>query len=224
MKPTEDQIIIEAIMGSHAYGLARPDSDLDFHGCWVWPNERFLGIDLPSKKDLTYHSVGEEKDFTYHELQKWASLAASCNPTILELLWRGEYTRITPAGQLLVDNRSEFLSRSAVVAKYGGYATAQAKNFLAHGDDTPRYKKEAGHTFRLLEQAKQLLSTGTMDLRVKDPEKFSRMGATSPQELYAEFARGRAQLEEISSPLPERANLDVLNELVLNVRKTFALG
>jgi len=102
---------------------------------------------------------------TPQEFMNWSTkfirLAAKANPTVLEIFYLDDYTIITPVGQMLIDHRATFLSKT-IYASYGGYAIAQARRLNYRGDsfssDTKhRYSKHARHCFRLLQQGRQLL-------------------------------------------------------------------
>ena len=109
-------IILEAVVGSTAYGLATPDSDIDMLGVYVAPTEKILGL-----KSVQETIITKNPDKAIHEVGKFIHLAIQCNPTILELLFLEEYTTLTEEGKLLVDNRQAFLSKKIFNA-YGGYA------------------------------------------------------------------------------------------------------
>jgi predicted nucleotidyltransferase len=217
-KPTDNQIILEALMGSHAFGLATPESDKDYAGIFLEPNDKFLGLNPPNDKSMTYHSVGKEADYTYHELQKFCKLAAACNPSILELLWRDDYTIIMPSGDRLIAIRNYFLSTAGVRNAFGGYAMSQAEKFRRRGRDLPRYTKHARHCFRLLRQGRQLQETGTMTLWIEDPEEFFALGLMGPDALWEKFEAEFAMFDAIQSVLPAEPNKEIINSTILEIR------
>jgi len=96
-----NQIILEGIVGSTAYGLTTPESDIDKLGIYIQPTEDFYGLKLWTEKDFSI--VTTNPDRTLHELGKFCRLALKCNPTITELLWIPEelITLHTPEGILL---------------------------------------------------------------------------------------------------------------------------
>jgi len=105
-----NQIILEGIVGSTAYGLATPESDIDKLGIYIQPTEDFYGLKLWTEKDFSI--VTTNPDRTLHELGKFCRLALKCNPTITELLWIPEelITLHTPEGILLRMMAKNFLS------------------------------------------------------------------------------------------------------------------
>jgi predicted nucleotidyltransferase len=114
--------------GSHAYGLATPESDLDLRGVVIPPKEYFLGFAHRFEQ-----AESREPDLVLYEIRKFFTLAAACNPSILELLWTDaqDYLLVTSLGRRLLDHRSLFLSRRAR-RTFSGYAIAQLKRIQTH--------------------------------------------------------------------------------------------
>jgi len=115
--------------GSHAYGTALPTSDRDYRGVAVPPAPYFYGF-------VNHFEQAEMKspdDTVIFDIRKFFSLAADCNPNIIEVLWqpRSHYRILTAAGHLLLDNRDLFLSRKAKHT-FSGYALSQLKRIRTH--------------------------------------------------------------------------------------------
>jgi len=218
MKP--DNIILEGITGSKAYGLDHADSDTDIKGIYVAPTEKILG--LYNVKETIDHT---DPDWTYHEVEKFIQLAMKGNPTILELLFLDGYTTLSKAGKMLVDNRHLFLS-NIVYKSYGGYALSQARKLNARGGTYGsgrgnRYEKHTRHCFRLLYQGKELLETGTLTVRVTPAmrEELFAIGKSEPSEIIDRFEKEFLEFDKIKSVLPEEPNKEEINKLLLKIRK-----
>lgn len=224
MKP--DNIILEGITGSKAYGLDTEKSDTDIKGIYLLPTRDILriGFDL---KHTTKDSV--DPDWVYHEVGKFMKLVMSGNPTVTELLYLDDYTVMTPIGQMLIDNRDAFLSTKAVNDAYRGYAFAQAKklsNRTEQGLDgydsslKNRFSKHTRHCFRLLMQARQLLETGTLDVRVtpEQREYLFAMGEKTADEVVDEFIKQDEEFENIKSVLPDKPDINKLNNILYDIR------
>jgi hypothetical protein len=114
--------------GSHAYGLATPESDLDLRGVVIPPKEYFLGFAQRFEQ-----AESTDPDLVLYDIRKFFQLAAACNPSIIELLWTGteDHLLVTPLGERLLANRSLFLSRRAKHT-FSGYAVAQLKRIKTH--------------------------------------------------------------------------------------------
>lgn len=218
MKP--DNVILEGITGSKAYGLDHADSDTDIKGIYVAPTEKILG--LYSVKETIDHT---DPDWTYHEVEKFIQLAMKGNPTILELLFLDGYTTLTKAGKMLVDNRHLFLS-NVVYKSYGGYALSQARKLNARGGTYGsgrgnRYEKHTRHCFRLLYQGKELLETGNLTVRVTPAmrEELFAIGKSEPSEIIDRFEKEFLEFDKIKSVLPDEPNKEEINKLLLKIRK-----
>lgn len=120
--------ILLARSGSHAYGLATPESDLDFKGIAIPPRQYFHGF-----LDRFEQAEQHDPDLVVYNITKFFSLAADNNPNILEVLWSEpeDYLQVTPQGQKLIDARQLFLSRKAKHT-FSGYAHAQLCRIKGH--------------------------------------------------------------------------------------------
>jgi predicted nucleotidyltransferase len=114
--------------GSHAYGLATPESDLDLRGIVIPPREYFLGFAHRFEQ-----AESADPDLVIYDIRKFFHLAAACNPSIIELLWTEaeDHLLVTPLGQRLIEHRALFLSRKAKHT-FSGYAVAQLKRIKTH--------------------------------------------------------------------------------------------
>ena len=224
MKP--DNIILEGVTGSTAYGLATEKSDIDIKGVYLLPTKTVLSIGFDPQhttKDNT------DPDWVYHEVGKFMKLALNGNPTVTELLYLDEYTFMTPIGKMLIDNRDAFLSTKAVTNAYSGYAFSQAKklnNRTEQGLDgydsalKNRFAKHTRHCFRLLMQARQLLETGTLDVKVtpEQREYLFAMGEKTAEEVVEEFMRQDTEMKNVVSVLPDEPDYERLDNLLYEIR------
>lgn len=218
MKP--DNIILEGITGSQAYGLDTDTSDTDLKGIYVAPTKDILSL---FKVKETYDHV--DPDFCYHEVGKFINLAIKCNPTVLELLFLDGYTALEKEGKELVDNRHLFLS-NIIFHSYGGYAISQARKLNARGGTfgngrNNRYSKHARHCFRLLYQGRQLLETGTLQVRVSKEmrEELFAIGEMSVSDLVAKFEKEFKEFDNIKSVLPDEPDRQQINKVLLSIRR-----
>lgn len=140
-----DNLIYLAKSGSHAYGTATPDSDIDLFGLVVPP------ADLVFKKDVipgfgdqgeTFHQFvsevnneGQKYDITIYSVIKFAELCRQGNPNIYELCWIPENCVIleTPESQSFINLlRSACLCKS-LYFKYCGFITNHFKQLQSKG-------------------------------------------------------------------------------------------
>lgn len=225
MKPTN--IILEGVTGSTAYGLDTENSDVDIKGVYLLPTREVLSIHFNPNKTTIDHV---NPDWVYHEVAKFMKLAASGNPTITELLFLEEYTVLTEAGRIIVNNRDIFLSTPAIINAYRGYALSQARKLSARqkeGLDSydsalkNRYAKHTRHCFRLLLQARQLLETGTLTLRVSPEERewLFEMGRQEPETVVDRFMEEDSKFENIKSILPDKPRWDQIDSILGWIRR-----
>lgn len=212
------KVVIEAVTGSQAYGLATEDSDIDLKGVYVASTKEVLGLFPP--KDTIDHI---DPDYSYHEVGKFVRLALKCNPTLMELLFMPEYRVLTEEGKMLVDARQAFLSK-IVYKSYGGYAISQARKLQRRGDGEfsgkvkGRYSKHARHCFRLLQQGRELLETGNLTVKVSNPEELFKIGQMSPEDLVAKFEVEFAEFDKIETDLPKVPDYNTINAVLLSIR------
>ena len=224
MKP--DNIVLEGVTGSTAYGLATENSDVDMKGIYLLPTSKVLSLRFNPEKTTVDHT---DPDWVYHEVGKFMNLAAKGNPTISELLWLEEYTVLNDVGKLLVDNRNIFLSTPAIMNAYRGYAFSQAMKLNKRqkegldGYDSAlknRFAKHTRHCFRLLLQAKQLLETGELTVRVTDEQRkwLFEMGEQPPETIVDTFIAEDKKMESIVSVLPDEPNWQKIDDLLVRIR------
>ncbi|WP_442907047.1 nucleotidyltransferase domain-containing protein [Kitasatospora sp. NBC_01250] len=171
------RVLLSGVVGSTAYGLARPGSDVDRLGVFAVATEELHGLRRPAESVVT-----TAPDRTFHEAAKWCRLALVCNPTAGELLWLPEdlYEERTPLGSELIGLRHSFLSAGAVRSAYLGYAGQQLRKLRTRDTSLPetraRAAKHARHLVRLVEQAVGLHETGELRVRLAEPERIWELG------------------------------------------------
>ncbi|MEV0762654.1 nucleotidyltransferase domain-containing protein [Nocardia sp. NPDC050435] len=220
-------LLLEGVVGSVAYGLDTPQSDVDYLGVYVEPTRSFLGLNPPTRDRGTRHGRGAA-DATYHEVGKAMGLILACNPTVTEILWLDEYTVATDFGRELVGLRSSFLSAQRVRHAYFGYAMAQFRRMLTRretqGLQDRRLAKHARHLRRLLWQGHQLYTTGTLPVRLPDPEpyfEFGRQMTTEAGEAAAKalIAEYEQKFDTARTALPQRADEAPLEDFIQRLRR-----
>lgn len=221
--------------GSELHGAkVHGTDDLDIYGVYVEPPETALG--LKGLPHFVWSTAGDDRrngpndvDVTLYSLRKWAGLACKGNPTALHFLFaRGEIE--SPVWAEVVANKNIFLSRDCV-KQFLGFADDQLKRMtgakgrgkkgtrpeieIKYGYDV----KAAMHTLRLLNECKELVSTGHITLPRPEREFLIRVrtGQFSMEqilkmadELFVECKKAG----EETSILPEAVDLDAVSKLV----------
>lgn len=215
-------LLLSGIVGSVAYGLAGPGSDVDRIGVFAAPTVAFHGLRRPTESVVT-----TDPDVTLHEAGKYCGLALSGNPTAIELMWLPDdcYETRTGFGERLIAIRSAFLSAPRVRAAYLGYATQQFRKLATRDSSTGgrrRSAKHARHLARLLHQGRVLYATGVLEIRLADPEWFrafgERVAGGALDEAEALVAATERDFDRIHTPLPERPDEETVERWLLDVR------
>jgi predicted nucleotidyltransferase len=217
-----DTVLLEGIVGSTAYGLAGPHSDVDRLGVFAAPTIAFHGLN-PPQESLVEH----DPDRTLHEAGKYCRLALSGNPTALELLWLPAelYEVRTPLGDELVGIRSAFLSAPRVKDAFLGYASQQLDRLVNKRRTgnwlDRRAAKHARHMLRLIDQGLALYETGILPIRLADPERYLDFGAhveADPSLAGPVLAQARERFAAARTVLPEHPDEAVVERWLLRVR------
>lgn len=219
-------VLLAGIVGSTAYGLAHAGSDVDRLGVFAVPTTALHGLRPPAESRVT-----TRPDVTFHEAAKWCRLALVGNPTASELVWLPDelYETRTPLGEELIAIRSAFLCRRAVRDAFLGYATQQFRKLRAHAaagtaEPDARALKNARHLLRLLAQGEQLHATGTMTVRVADPDLLRERAAAvlaDPEHAGALLDAAAERIEHARSPLPEHPDTATVEAWLRRVRAHF---
>lgn len=220
--------LLRGIVGSTAYGLNGPKSDVDRLGIFAYDTYRLFSMSPP--KDSI---VETDPDITLHEIMKAAKLILSCNPTASEILWLDDYEVMTPSGSELIGLRNAFLSSKKVKDSYLGYATQQFKRLLSRGDgkfdsDTGnRTAKHARHLKRLVTQGLELYTTGHLRIKLENPQSyldFGDMVAKNPETVIPFMSRAEEDFKTAVSVLADEPRPAVIQGWINRVRKEFYLG
>jgi len=115
-------IIFEGVVGSQAYGISTPTSDIDTKGVFIQPIEDILGFGYVEQ-------ISDAKnDRTFFEIRRFLQLLQTANPTMLELLnLPDDCIRYKhPIMDLVMVHKERFITK-VCRNSYGGYAIEQIK-------------------------------------------------------------------------------------------------
>lgn len=216
------RILLQGVVGSTAYGLNGPHSDIDRLGVFAYDTVRTFALTPPEES-----KVSTNPDVALHEAAKFARLALANNPSVTELLYLEQYEVRTPLGASLTAIRDAFLSAPKVRKAYLGYASSQFKRLLQRGDgsfssDTrKRTAKHARHLMRLVDQGYELYTTGTVTVRLAEPQKYLDFGeqvAAEPAVAAAFMAHAEERFAAARTVLPDEPRTPVVQAWVNRVR------
>lgn len=200
--------------GSRAYGTAHELSDYDYRGIYIPSDSEIWSF----TKEIKQFDMSDP-DVVIHDIKKFFRLAAKCNPSIIEILFvdPSDIIYASDAGQLIYDNRYNFLSRRAKET-FLGYARAQIVKM--HKNATSDFKHMM-HTVRLVRMGKEILRDTKVNVRRDDAKELLeiRNGAWSEDYLLKWFKDQEAEIEEIcaKSTLPESPDEEDLDRLLNSV-------
>lgn len=242
-----DNLMLETIVGSRAYGCQNPQSDYDVTAIILPRHEHLypqnygfiLGYDnLPDFKRKEFKGkkimIGD-KPFE----AEWVSLieffvhaGLKGSPNLIEVLFvkRELVTVGTKMGWYLKDNRRLFLSMKTFHS-FKGYANGQMHRIRQRNPETEERKsliekygfdiKMGYHTLRLLDQLDQILTVGDIDLmRNKEEHKAMRAGEWGDFDRFdKEFQKRMDHVEELSRKcnLPPQPQQGALKKLLAEI-------
>ncbi|MBX7113536.1 MAG: nucleotidyltransferase domain-containing protein [Myxococcaceae bacterium] len=111
--------IIEATVGSRAWGLAHDASDTDLRGTFVLPFPWTVGL-VEAPRDL----VSADGSQTFWEAAKTVEQALRADPNTLELLFVPSVKPLDEMGEWLLEERDAFVSQ-LIFGSFGRYALSQ---------------------------------------------------------------------------------------------------
>lgn len=228
----QDNLLLETIMGSHAYACERADSDHDVVAIvmpkqeHIYPAEYgfILGFDqIPKFEHKEFKGEKQRQVINNRPIEiEWVSLIDFFNraglkgsPNLVEVLF-AEKTLVTVGtniGYTLRDNRKLFLSLQTFNA-FKGYAFGQLHRIRSkEGVSIDRNAviakygydiKMASHVLRLLDNLDQILVQQDLDLRRNKEEcKAMKKGEWgSIEKLEEEFAKRMSNIEDKARKSP----------------------
>src|SRR5580692_3049301 len=222
--PFTKRLIHLFVGGSELHGAkVHGTDDLDIYGVYVEPPELVLGLN--SMPHFVWSIAGNERrngpkdvDITLYSLKKWAGLACKGNPTALHFLFTKSAV-LSKTWTNILTRRDVFLSRSCV-PQFLGFADAQLKRMtgqLGRGKKGQRpeleekygYDVKAGmHVLRLLQECRELVSTGRITLPRPERDLLIRVrtGKYSMEKVLAMAQEQFIECQEAAkvSILPDR--------------------
>jgi predicted nucleotidyltransferase len=123
-----DRTVLLVRHGSHAYGTNVETSDEDFKGIAIPTKPYFLGsLNRFEQAEL------KDPDTVIYDIRKFFTLAADCNPNIIEVLHTdpADHCLVDPIGEIILDHKNDFLSKR-IKQTFLGYSISQLKRIKTH--------------------------------------------------------------------------------------------
>ncbi|MBI4003005.1 MAG: nucleotidyltransferase domain-containing protein [Nitrospira defluvii] len=160
--PQAHSCILKVLVGSHAHGLAGPESDKDFRSVFVIPTVEMFRVGF---KYQGTRMMKEEEDETSWEVGHFLQLTLQGHPLVLETLvapvvtmddWGAELRQLFP----------QLWSARNAYDSFMNYCENQRKKMLEKKDGRPA--KYAATYLRVLFNLCELLERGTFNVRIAD--------------------------------------------------------
>lgn len=229
--------------GSVAHGMHIPSTDpnsiddLDIMSICVPPISHYYGM-----REFGTRGTLEIKenawDIVAYEARKFIKMLARGNPNVISLLWldKDMYIKLTPAGQLLLDNRDIFATKRMHTSfteyaksqlykmthlAFEGYMGEKRKRLVQRfGYDT----KNAAHLIRLLRMDVEFLKEGCMQVRRPDAAELLaiKRGEWELKKIQEESDRLLLLASKLAahSSLPDGPDWQEVNSLSVAVVRT----
>ncbi|HVJ90387.1 MAG TPA: nucleotidyltransferase domain-containing protein, partial [Labilithrix sp.] len=114
-------VVLETVVGSHAWGLSDAGSDVDQRGIFALPFTWTQGLVAPPE-----NLVSADGSATYWAAGKAVRQALRADPTTLEMLFLPGATPLDPIGEWLLAERDAFVSVE-IYGTFGRYALGQLR-------------------------------------------------------------------------------------------------
>lgn len=235
-------IVLEAEIGSTAYGLNTAASDHDYVAVYLEPAETLFGIAPESKtcidRPRTENAKSQAGDHeqTLYPLRKFASLAAQGNPSVMSVLFSPLITVPDAIGLRIC--RDMFMSKK-ILSSHLGYSDSLVAQLTgkrkpqfnrpelvsAHGWDT----KAGRYAAQLLMQSIAMARTGSMVLPMAGNDleflKQVRDGELSFDVVLARIEKLKSELHdaESSSALSDAPDYEVINSWLIRAYREHLL-
>lgn len=205
-------------MGSHAYGINGPNSDIDIYGFCVPPIEYLLphtaghiegfGRQQNSFEQFQVDHIEESYDISIYNIAKFLHLCMDNNPNMIDCLFVPDDCIIykSPISDLILKNRNLFLHKGCYF-RFMGYSASQLKKIKNKNPEGKRKVivdkfgydvKYGSHLYRLADECEQILKTENLDLRQSKNEMTNiRNGLWSLEKLENWFKNKEMELKEL---------------------------
>lgn len=235
-------VVLEAEIGSTAYGLNTAASDHDYVAVYLEPVETLFGIAPESKTCIdrprteNAKSQAGDREQTLYPLRKFASLAAQGNPSVMSVLFSPLITVPDTIG--LRGVRDMFMSKKALDS-HRGYAESLVAQLTgkrkpqfnrpelvsAHGWDT----KAGRYAAQLLMQSIEMARNGSMSMPMSGNYlaflKQVRDGELSLDDVLARIEGLKSELHdaEKGSELPDTPDYEAVNSWLIKTYREHLL-
>lgn len=226
-------VMVRAVVGSTAHGLAGPLSDLDIKEVYAQDTSEFFVVgdrgEYRTHKASTRVWGADPLDFTRYELGHFLHLATKSNPSILEVM---KTPRDHP--EVVVSDRGEQLlglfphvwNSHDVYHAFRGYGMSQRRR-MQQGEGDAKDRKYACAWLRTLYNACDLLVTGSFSMDVTGTKIEGLLRQWRSQDELFDFGQAEAiclawesELDRTFDGSPEkRTDYGPINDFIISIRR-----
>ena len=234
----ENNMQLEVIMGSNAYGVSSDTSDMDIYGFCMPPKDQIFPHLRGEIADFSTHGERfttwqqhhikdaesrKEYDLCIYSIQRFFRLCMDNNPNMVDALFvpRRCVLFSTGVGELVRENRKLFLHKGCW-HKFKGYAYSQLHKMKTKKPEGKRKEafdlKFSYHVVRLLNEVEQILTTGDLNLESnREQLKAIRRGDWTQKQVIDYFDLKEKQLEQFyaDSKLQHSPDEDAIRNLLM---------
>lgn len=199
--------LVEVQVGSQMWGLQRPDSDIDTREVVAWS---FVDLISPWGAKPVVADIKAGEDRTLYEVARFCKLAASGNPTMMEVLFAGDDNILYAAPQWRDLDRHWFIDDDRIAKAHLGFAQSQrdqiAKLWARRTQNSKRIGKALSSGILTIRAGRDLLRHRAIDWSLNDEERQFHTDVRIGHRLIEaseELDRSSKALEEDFMLLPD---------------------
>ena len=174
----EKSLIFKSLAGSHSFGMANEESDIDIRGIYVAPIEQVFNLDT---EIMVVKNKDGKGDAVFYDLRKFCRMASVSEVNAIQMLYtpKESLLEVDECGQVLIDCREIFLNKR-IEYSFGGLAFGNTLSCLAEEKtNKSELRKKFGYntkmamnSVRVIRLGSDLLETGDMKMIRNDNEEL----------------------------------------------------
>lgn len=206
-KMFDKNVLCEFYRGSIAHGMfiktdtEFPSDDEDMMVIYSYPRQYYYTLESYHQSKNVFEEKHEDVDVVGYEVKKAFYLLGQLNPNIIPALYtrKEDFTILTPAWQMVIDNRDLFTNKTRIRDVYYGYAKSQYRRMIDKhkyfgymGAKRRKLYEKLGYDAKYASHSIRLMRVGTEWLRDGEPQIFRQ-----DSEELLEIKEGKWSLDKI---------------------------
>lgn len=216
------------VVGSHLYGTADEDSDMDIRGFSFLPKEFLLGI----KKFEQHQNLTDKDDVVVWSVEKYTKMLLNGSTIAFEMLFcpDSKIIRCSPLAYNLLRHKQVFISQR-VIKSILGYAQNEWRKVLGettrdlgakrkeHIEQKGYSYKNAYHALRILDSGIELAVYGmiTFPTQGRGFLRAVKTGDVKFGDVEPLYTRSLSKLETLLSSVTRKQDVDYINDMLVKL-------